>query len=399
MKDILPALQLVCLALIAAGVAPVALDALDARADRKAREARAAVFGAIAEAASTASDHDLAAQAFADAANLDPDNEGWRKGLLDAQVERILRDSGHITGANALSLQVALTRALSDGDPSARHELAFGRVLHFRGQLEKARARYKAALDKDPQSAQAHLLLGDLQFKQGEYGAAVTTLRRAVELDAELPLVHFALGQALLGQKNAQEAVVELEKAVKAMPQHAASHGALGKAALELKRFDTARTHLESALRLDRAGLASLYRDLGDAWEGLENLPRAEQAYTQAWQQAQDLVGLRRLARVRMQQRNWQGTIDAYNLVLSVVPDDPEAHCQTGMAADKANAGRVAVVAYQRCIAVAEKDPDFKELVATARNRQQILAERMTAQAREAGKDAPKAPPKGGKGP
>ncbi len=390
MKQLIPALQLVCLALIAAAAVPVALDAMASRATRADRTHRAEVLGQIAQAADAAKDPGLAAQAYADALSLSPDDPRWHAGLLAAQVQRVLADANHINVNNALSLQVALTRALSDGEPSVAHELAFGRVLHFRGQLELARARYTAALARDPQSAQGHLFLGDLQFKLGEHAAAVKTLGRALELDPKLGLARFARGQARLALEQPKDALPDLKLAVEALPKNASAHGALGKAALAEKDYALARTHLEKALSLDPPGMVGLYRELGDAWLSLRNPARAEQAYAQGWTRGHDLESLRRLARTRFSQKNWQGTFDAFNDLLSVLPDDVEAHCLMGQAAEGAGNGRMALMAYRRCAAAGSNDDRYAQLVQQAQAQEKKIAARMASQqgAHEAAKAA-----------
>ena len=391
MKNTIAGLQLVCLAVIAAAVVPIALNQMEARSLFKARTAQASALSTIGEAALKVDDASLAAQAFADAVGLSPEDEHLRARLLHAQVARLMVDGGVINNSNALSFQVALTRALSgSGAVDSQHLLAFGRVLQYRGRIEDARAKYSQAVEQSPKSALAHLFLGDLHLKLGEHEAAARNLTKALALDDTLVMAKIALGQTYLAQKRPDEARPMLEAAVKVVPTDARAFAALGRAALELKDYAAARKALERSVRLDPK-ITGNYGRLGTAWLGLKNPERAVQAFLRAWSKGRDPEGLRQAGRIRMNQKQWKAAFSTFQELVTVVPDDVEGHYMSAGAAHAMGEVRVAVAAYTRAISHATDSEADAKVVEQAKG--QIAAIKQAVQ------DSQKKPGKGPKNP
>ena len=130
--------------------------------------------------------------------------------------------------------------AASQSPPEAAKLMQSATVAENRGDLEKAIADFRKAVELSPSSSLALLKLGDAYMKKQDYGAAIPPLKRATELSPDSLPAHQLLGYALLSQGYAAEAIPHLEVAHES--------GALGIAQLQADRPLEAVINLKNAL-------------------------------------------------------------------------------------------------------------------------------------------------------
>jgi Tfp pilus assembly protein PilF len=105
----------------------------------------------------------------------------------------------------------------------------------------------------DPDYEEAHYNVGCLHRREGDRTAAVARFRRAVELDPDYAVAHAALGEELFAAEplaNRAEAVAHLSRAVALDPADGWSHARLAIARDLDGRDDEARANHEAAIRL-----------------------------------------------------------------------------------------------------------------------------------------------------
>lgn len=111
--------------------------------------------------------------------------------------------------------------ASAGGTGSVASELRQVNELLAAGRLDEALAGYEALAAKAPDSSSVHRMLGAAAKKKGDLARAEAELRKAVELDAQDPLARRDLGVLLYETGRADQALPEAEKAVGLDPQNA----------------------------------------------------------------------------------------------------------------------------------------------------------------------------------
>lgn len=82
-----------------------------------------------------------------------------------------------------------------------------GERQRARGQIERARSAFMAALEQNNNGCEAVTGLGFVEMRSGETGAAVLLFRRALGLNSRYSEAHFGLGQAYERQGNTEQAL------------------------------------------------------------------------------------------------------------------------------------------------------------------------------------------------
>jgi tetratricopeptide (TPR) repeat protein len=136
-------------------------------------------------------------------------------------------------------------------DVQARYDL--GLVMQSQGQLSKAIAHYRLALERADDVPQIHNNLAAALASQGKVDEAVAHFRRAVDLDPAYAEAHFNLGNALLEQGDLQAAIGHYTLAVNLKSDYAKAHKNLAVALRRAGRLEEAFKHVNEANRLDRA--------------------------------------------------------------------------------------------------------------------------------------------------
>jgi len=106
--------------------------------------------------------------------------------------------------------------------PSAHNNL--GNLLRENGQLEEAIASYQKALDLKPDYLEALNNLGSALLENGKPEQAISLYRRALALRADVPELHNNLGKALRANGDGAGALAAHEKVLSLSPDHADAH-------------------------------------------------------------------------------------------------------------------------------------------------------------------------------
>jgi len=161
-------------------------------------------------------------------------------------------------GLEPMSFEVSVASAPLLSTPASRQEkaprapdrgydLARGRALADRGQLEQARALCESALARDSLDPETPLLLAAICQEQGETAAAMEALRRALYLAPDSAAAHFLMGSLLFQQgehrraRRAMKTVVGLLASVERDEVLAGSDGLTAG-----RLLDTAQGYLDS---------------------------------------------------------------------------------------------------------------------------------------------------------
>lgn len=216
------------------------------------------------------------------------DDAGAVKSLLNA----IAIDPNHAGAHYWLGLILARRRSYED---SARHlERAMvldpyieggwvdlGNVHYWRGDRDRARASFRAALRAKPDSVSALSNLGLLLKEAGQFDEALAHLRRACELapDAESPLRNLML--TLIDSNRATEALAVGERAVALNPDRYEAQLFLGIAHNRLHDPKRALDCYDAAVQL-RPDQAEAHRNRGKALQALGRVEEAIASYGRA---------------------------------------------------------------------------------------------------------------------
>lgn len=158
-----------------------------------------------------------AAEAYAEAARLDPRHGGARHGLgmaLAAQrrfdeAEAAFRKAAELSPRNPLPLQ------------------ALGRLHLSRGKVDPALAAFNELLQANPDFVPALLDRGDLSIAKGEHDKAIADYRRATQAAPKNADAWFKLGAAYHGSGQKTEAEKAYRAALEVNPRHAPAHNNL----------------------------------------------------------------------------------------------------------------------------------------------------------------------------
>jgi tetratricopeptide (TPR) repeat protein len=86
------------------------------------------------------------------------------------------------------------------------------------GDLKRAEAQVREAINENPRLADGYFRLGQVLAKEGDAGAAIRAFRKALDIDPERADAHFAIGSVLRDGKQAAEAQEEFRYALKMRP-------------------------------------------------------------------------------------------------------------------------------------------------------------------------------------
>ncbi|WP_224245786.1 tetratricopeptide repeat protein [Hyalangium gracile] len=185
----------------------------------------------------------------------------------------------HAGSHRAAADELRLALATDEGNPYLLTQL--GEEYARLGDLNKAEAELRRAVEVASRYYPAHVMLGRVLLEAGRYPKARMHLRRAVTLKPREPEAYLVLAQLHLEAKQPEEAVKVVEELAAALPGEASGYRRLGLALAE--RGDKARAEklLVQAIERDPADvevsmtLARLYEASGRSSEAEECLARA----------------------------------------------------------------------------------------------------------------------------
>jgi tetratricopeptide (TPR) repeat protein len=318
---------------------------------------RSDVYALQGLAYARAGEHGQAAQAFARASSLDPDNPAasytlaqhlLRIGRPDeaSKAQRSFQDSEKRRLAappaaptiTAPFRRVSLVRQPSGVAPIFPPALyAHGFALLSEGRYDEAIASFAESAERDPLSTHAvvqqdRMAQGSAALRQGKLDSALGHLRAAVDLDPDAAEAHRVLGIAYRMDDDEDDSIEQFRTAIRLNPRDERSRVALGDILVSLGRVAEAEREFNASIEALSGSGQSHYK-LG--WL-LQSLSRPSEALHQ-FEEAiacNPLVGLDYLYQtiigLYLTQSNVDGAIDTYTNRIIVNPNDADTHRTLG---------------------------------------------------------------------
>jgi tetratricopeptide (TPR) repeat protein len=156
---------------------------------------------------------------FRRALSVDPKNVDAYRNLAWTYYTVGKYDLAHLVSLNA-------ERVLGKQDPGILNN--WGLIFLRRGQVAKAVATFKQAIQVAPDFAPAHANFGALALNYSDYATAERELREALRIDGKLISSQLGLGLALRGNRKYAEAQAEYGKVLDLDGRNALAHFNLG---------------------------------------------------------------------------------------------------------------------------------------------------------------------------
>jgi tetratricopeptide (TPR) repeat protein len=141
----------------------------------------------------------------------------------------------------------------------------WGLVLRHQKDYDGAIAKYKKAIELDPQFALAYNNWGLVLYDQKDYDGAIAKYKKAIELDPQFALAYNNWGLVLRHQKDYDGAIAKYKKAIELDPQFAFAYNNWGNVLYDQKDYDGAIAKYKKAIEIDPQ-LAPVYYNLGLAY-------------------------------------------------------------------------------------------------------------------------------------
>jgi tetratricopeptide (TPR) repeat protein len=235
---------------------------------------------------------------------------------------------------------------------------------------ERATKSVLEALGLDNSQPQVRLSLATIYQGSGELEKAAAEARRAIELQPNSDEAHRLLADILIEQERGDEAMQEVQIALRLRPRFWKNHNELGYIHYRQGRFvDAERVYTASiGLQPDNARsyhmLGSVYLAMGQPERALEPLTRANEMHPQA-------ESLSNLGTIHYWAGRYNDAAAAYREAARLKPRDPIYHRNLGDALQQLGARRQAREAYARAVhateellAVNPRDPSTQAMLA-----------------------------------
>ena len=149
---------------------------------------------------------------------------------------------------------MARFREAVEAEPDyAAMRLNLGSALERMGDARGARAQFEAAIRLDPRAARAHYSLGLLLERAGRDGEAVERFTAAVEHRASFVAAHLSLADTLRRTGRIQQALVHYRRVIALEPADAEARFGEAMGLVRLQRYGEARDRLTAALAVHPA--------------------------------------------------------------------------------------------------------------------------------------------------
>ncbi len=210
---------------------------------------------------------------------------------------------------------VAYRRAQQLDLADARWPYFLGDVLSVVGtDLDAAAKSFRRALDLNPDYAPAHMRLGKVLVADNQPELAAKELRRALEIEPSLQPARVTLAQVQLARGKLDDAEDLLQRVLREEPRHAQALSTLGQIYMRKGRRDEAR---KIAQRARSAAIYNLYSDplMGQVvLEGVSSVL--------IWERAKAFLD----------NGEFEQAARGLEMVVAVLPDNPDAHHQLASA-------------------------------------------------------------------
>jgi len=246
-------------------------------------------------------------------------------------------------------------------------ETNLGTALYEAGRHDEAIARYRRALEVQPDYVPAFNNLGVTLRAAGRTDDAIRAYRDGLALRDDYPDLHYNLANALLAVQRPDEAATHLRKAAAGTPDSAGVHNNLGMALAEKGQFAEAAIAFERATLLEpgsskaHRNLGNVLATLGDESRAYEHLSRAASLPPPDAEAHYDL-GVFLLERDRP-----ADAVTAFTEAIRVRPDYAEAHNNLGIALGTLGRLAAAIAEFETALRLRPGFDDAARNLATAR--------------------------------
>lgn len=207
-------------------------------------------------------------------------------------------------------------------DPGSTELLAeFGDLLVELDDLPGAAAKFRQALDLEPEATRPKVMLGLIASHQGDLDGAVGYLESALVDDQHYPGLRSQLGEAELRRGNLYVALRHLSLAIEDDPDDGMAQMAIGNCLLQLGRAGEAAEHFKRMIELDPE-LPGPHHNLGiccflqgDFEEGIRHCLEALRI------EPQNVPVLHKLALAYLHLGRWREAAEMRDRGLAVDPD------------------------------------------------------------------------------
>jgi len=163
-----------------------------------------------------------------------------------------------------------------------------GLVYQYKGDLGKAEAAFKQALELAADDPVVRYNLAQVYLSQGKLDAALDMLAQGVALDPTSAQLQLLYGKVLAVKGNLAEAERALGRAAELAPLNAGAQVNLGQVLYLQKKYDAAIETLDKAVELDPLGFPEAYFYLGRAHLDAGHVDEARLNLTKAIKLAPD---------------------------------------------------------------------------------------------------------------
>ena len=241
---------------------------------------------------------------------------------LDAPAPWVGLGHAQLSGGLLPEAAKSFTRAAAMGDPSA--DLHRAEVLAAGGYFEGAAQACERYLEARPGDLRGLLMRASFLERAGFEGESMRVLRASVDLHPDLRGLHRTLGRSLLRAGQPAAAAETFGEAVRTDAKDVDARADRGAALLLAGRTREAIGVLREALRLD-PHRADALNNLGVAYLAMGNHRSACTNLERAAKQVESARILLNLGRALEGQGKTEAAMRAYEQVLRMRPEDPEA--------------------------------------------------------------------------
>jgi tetratricopeptide (TPR) repeat protein len=235
------------------------------------------------------------------------------------------------------------------------------------GDIDKAIASYKEALEIKPDYAEAHNDLGGAYLRKGLHDEALAAFKQAIEVSKDprvRAMAHYNLGTIYVIKGLYKESITSFKKALEIRPNYAEASHDLGFAYTRIGLNDEAITAFKQAIEAsdDSEVSAKAYYNLGLIYANTKLYDEAIDPLEKSVRlQPNDPDTYSILGNCYMGKELYEKAIGAYQRALELRPDFAEAQAGLGHAYEASGLYDEAIAAYQNTLKSKPDDETVRE--------------------------------------